>query len=217
MYAGDGTLLRYAPRLMHTVRCLTMNEHWLHTDERSDVLVSLAMLNRALDGGATDSAAWKWIVIATHSALQSAIACHLGAVGNSFLVARQEDAEEWLRAHEDGAPYPEMMMDSFPNLYDKFKKIDVYGYKFSPKDQQGRSIKKINEYRNEFVHFMSKGWSLQLDGLPKMCIDCLAVIGELNQHTLHVQWEDDVQRTSFGSLLDSCLAKLKRLEGQYGT
>jgi hypothetical protein len=164
-----------------------MKEQWLHTDERSDVLASLAMLDRALDAVTKDSAAWKWIVIATHSALQSAIACHLSSVGNSFLVATQEDAEAWLRAHENGDPYPEMMMDSFPNLYDKLKKVQVHGYRFSPKDQQGRSMKKINEFRNEFVHFMPKGWSLQLDGLPKICTDCLNVIAELNQDTLDIR------------------------------
>jgi hypothetical protein len=196
---------------------MRMNEHWLRTDERSDLIASLAMLEIALSKVVSDIAAWKWAIITTHSALQSAIACHLGAMGNSLLVAKQEDAEAWLKAHEDGTPYPEMMMDSFPNLYDKLKHNEIYGYKFAPRGTQGRSIKKINEYRNEFVHFMPKGWSLQVSYLPRMCINCLDVICEIDEHTLHLLWENNAQQSSFGSLLNSCLEKLKHLKKKYGT
>ncbi|NOT06191.1 MAG: hypothetical protein HOP27_16490 [Anaerolineales bacterium] len=194
-----------------------MTEHWLHTDEKADLVASLAMLEVAINQTAKDIAAWKWVVIAMHSALQSAIACHLGAIGNSFLVAKQEDAEAWLKAHEDGTPYPEMMMDSFPNLYEKLKRQEIYGYKFVPRGTQGRSIKKINEYRNEFIHFMPKGWSLEVSGLPSMCQDCLDVINELDEHTLDIRWHDDVQRSSFRILLNSCLEKIKSLKTEYGT
>ncbi len=193
-----------------------MNEHWLHTDEKADLVTSLAMLELALGQVEKDIAAWKWVVIATHSALQSAIACHLGSLGNSFLVAKQEDAEAWLKAHDDGTPYPEMMMDSFPNLCHKLKQYEIEGFKFVPHGTQGRSIKKINEYRNEFVHFMPKGWSLEVSGLPEICKDCLDVINELDEHTLRWRWHDD-QQSSFRSLLNSCLEKLKQLKLEYDT
>jgi hypothetical protein len=192
-----------------------MTEHWLHTDEKADLVASLAFLEVALNQATKDITAWKWVVIATHSALQSAIACHLGSIGNSFLVAKQEDAEAWLTAHDDGTPYPEMMMDTFPNLYYKLKHQEIYGYKFTPQGTQGKSIKKINEYRNEFVHFMPKGWAFEVSGLPDMCKDCLDVINELNEHTLHMLWQDDFQRSSFGILLTSCLEKLKVLKTGY--
>ena len=194
-----------------------MNENWLHTDEKADLVSSLSMLDVALDQIEKDLSAWKWIVIATHSALQSAMACHLGAIGNSFLVAKQEDAEAWLKAHEDGTPYPEMMMDSFLNLYDKIKHQEIYGYKFVPQGTQGKSIKKINAYRNEFIHFMPKGWSLEVSGLPNMCKDCLDVINELDEHTLNIRWHNDTQESSFRTLLISCLEKLRCLKGKYGT
>jgi hypothetical protein len=194
-----------------------MNENWLHTDEKADLVASLAMLDIALGNVANDLATWKWVVIATHSAVQSAIACHLGAIGNSLLVAKQEDAEAWLKAHEDGTPYPEMMMDSFPHLYDKLKHQEIYGYKFSPQGTQGKSIKRINKYRNEFIHFMPKGWSLEVSDLPSVCIDCLDIINELNTHTLYMLWQNDHQESSFRILLNSCLEKLRGLKNEYGT
>jgi hypothetical protein len=194
-----------------------MTEHWLHTDEKADLITSLAMLEVVLGQTAKDTAAWKWVVIATHSALQSAIACHLEAIGNSLLVAKQDDAEAWLKAHEDGTPYPVMMMDSFPNLYKKMKHQEINGYKFTPRGTQGRSIIKINEYRNEFIHFMPKGWVLEVGGLPTMCKDCLDVINELNEHTMNVLWNNDYQRSSFRTLVNSCLEKLKGLKREYRT
>jgi hypothetical protein len=194
-----------------------MSEYWLHTDDKSDIIASLSMLIIALDLVENDIAAWKWIVIATHSALQSAIACHLRGTGNNLLVAKNEDAEVWLKAHKQGTAHPEMMMDSFPNLYRKLKHFEIDGFKFTPQGNQGRSINKINGYRNDFVHFMVNGFSLEVSGLPKMCEDCLDVISELDKHTMHVWWRDDVQRAEFRNLLDRCLKRIKQLEFEYGT
>ncbi|MFL6622132.1 MAG: hypothetical protein ACJ8NR_05895 [Sulfurifustis sp.] len=110
-----------------------MKETWLRIDEREDILASLRMVNSSCDAAATDLSAWKWIVIGTHSALQGAMALHL-AFGNDLLVASPEDAAAWLDAHENGAPYPAMMMDDFLSLYKKLKKHDILGYRFKPND-----------------------------------------------------------------------------------
>jgi len=193
-----------------------MTDHWLQTDEREDVITSLAMLDVSLNQVEKDVAAWKWVVIATHSALQSAIGFHL-RTGNNFLVAKQEDAKAWLRAHEEGTPYPEMMMDRFPNLYRKLKQNEIEGFKFVPHGSQGPSIKKINKFRNEFIHFMPKGWSIEISGMPRICIDCLDVVVELDENTLHRRWEDENQRTRFRMFVTSCLSKLNQLEHEYDT
>ncbi|HSO12876.1 MAG TPA: hypothetical protein VLT51_10920, partial [Anaerolineales bacterium] len=195
----------------------TMNKHWLHTDDKSDIIASLSMLLVALEQARGDITMWKWVVIATHGALQGAIACHLRGVGNNLLVAKQDDAEAWLRAHDQGTAHPKMMMDWFPNLYDKLKHTEIDGYKFTPQGNQGRSIKKINEYRNDFVHFMVNGFSLEISGIPGMCKDCLDVINELDKHTLHVRWRDEAQRAAFRKLLDKCLESIKGFELEYGT
>lgn len=194
-----------------------MSEYWLHTDDKSDIVSSLEMFSGALDKVADDLAAWKWAVIAIHSALQGAIACHLRAAGNNLLVAKPEDAELWLSAHDKDSALPEMKMDWFPSLYDKLKKFEIEGYRFTPKDSQGGSINKINEYRNDFVHFMVNGFSLEVSGLPKMCKDCIDVISELDNHTLENRWHDDSQHAVFRSLLDLCSEKIKSLERDYGT
>ena len=39
---------------------------------------------------------------------------------------------------------------------------------------QGRSVKQLNKLRNEFIHFVPKGWSLEVDA--RIVDDCLNVI-----------------------------------------
>lgn len=193
-----------------------MDEIWLRTDEREDILASLRMLSNSCDSVRADISAWKWVVIGSHSALQSAFVFHLG-FGNDLLLARQEDAAAWVTAHEDGSPYPETMMDSFPNLYKKLKQVDVLGYRFIPRGTQGRSIKRLNQFRNEFVHFMPKGWSIELTGMPTICTDCLDVIGVLDQNSLCMRWESQEQHEEFCEILQQCQSKLQAIRDSYSS
>jgi len=33
----------------------------------------------------------------------------------------------------------------------------------------------LNNLRNEFIHFVPKGWSVELAGLPQICANCINV------------------------------------------
>jgi len=191
-----------------------MEEVWLHTDEREDVLASLRMVSSSCDAVQADIGAWKWVVVGIHSALQSAMAFHLG-FGNDLLVSRHEDAAAWLAAHEDGTPYPEMMMDSFPSLYKKLKRHEVLGYRFTPSGTQGGNINRLNRFRNEFVHFMPKGWSIEVSGMPALCLDCLDVVDQLDQNSLCMRWEGEEQHQAFREVLELCQSKLQALRSGY--
>ncbi|MGE0465308.1 MAG: hypothetical protein AB7P44_02540 [Steroidobacteraceae bacterium] len=193
-----------------------MKENWLRTDEREDIIASLRMLSASCDQAKTDVGAWKWIVIGIHSALQSAIDFHLG-FGNDLLVARQEDARAWLTAYENGTPHSDLMMDNFLSLYDKLKRHTILGYQFAPRGQQGDSIKRLNRFRNEFTHFMPKGWSIELTGLPTISIDCLAIVEELDEHALCARWETEEQRDRVRALLGGCRSKLEALRDEYNS
>lgn len=184
-----------------------MNETWLHTDEREDILASLRMVNGSCDAVVNDLSSWKWIVIGTHSVLQGAMALHL-AFGNNLLVASSRDAAAWLDAHENGTPYPEMMMDDFLSLYEKLKKHEILGFRFKSNGTQGRNIRRLNRFRNQFIHFMPRGWSIELSGMPYICGDCLDVVAQLGEHSLCIRWEGEDQCQSFIELLEHCQSKL---------
>jgi hypothetical protein len=191
-----------------------MKETWLRTDEREDILASLRMASSSCETAVDDLTAWKWIVVGTHSTLQGAMALHLG-FGNDLLVASPEDAAAWLDAHENGAPYPEMMMDDFLSLYKKLKKHNILGYRFKPNGTQGGNIRKLNRFRNQFIHFMPQGWSIELSGMPAICIDCLNIVSHVGEHSLCTRWESEEQRQSFVEVLGQCESKLFALHDAY--
>lgn len=187
-----------------------MSEIWLTTDEREDVIASLKLYVDALTKSSSDIFYWKWAIVSLHSAVQSLMAFHL-SFGNDLLVMTQEDAEAWLKAHEFGTAYPETKMDSFLNLYKKLKKHQVLGYKFSPSGQQGGSIKRLNWFRNEFIHFMPKGWFVELSGMPNICLDNLNIMRSINEGPVGMRWEDERQARVFSQLLAEAMARTSEI------
>jgi hypothetical protein len=187
-----------------------MSEIWLRTDEREDAIASLKLFIDAVYKVNSDVFYWKWAIVSLHSAIQSVMAFHLG-FGNDLLVMSQEDAEAWLEAHESGAAYPETKMDGFLNLYKKTKKHEILGFKFVPTGQQGSSIKRLNWFRNEFVHFMPKGWSIEMSGMPGICIDCLKIMKSLNEGPISTRWEDENQANIFSSLLTKAISRTNEI------
>ena len=135
---------------------------------------------------------------------------HLG-FGNDLLIMAQEDAEKWIEANDTGTPYPDAKMDSFLNLYKKIKKYEILGFKFSPNGQQTASVKKLNYFRNEFIHFMPKGWSIEVSGMPKLCADCLSIIKKLSEESICARWETETQSNEFKKLLENAIDKTKKI------
>jgi len=184
-----------------------MTNSWMRTDEREDVLSSLKLFIDAMSKVEEDPSYWKWAVISLHSSVQSIMAFHLG-FGSDLLVMSQTDAEEWLAAHYDKADYPETQMDSFLNLYKKIKKHEIFGYKFKPSGQEGSSIKKLNMLRNEFIHFMPKGWSIATCLMMEVFVDCLNIINTISTGPIQSRWENEDQSKEFTNLLVIAHAKV---------
>jgi len=191
-----------------------MNEIWFRTDEKEDAIAAMAMFAESSFRLLDDDKYWKWAIISLHNVFQSAMVIFLG-VGDDFLVMRQEDAEAWLAAHENGDPYPDTKMDSFINLYGKLKKTTRGNYKFKPKGQQSRSIKKLNLFRNQFIHFMPMGWSIKMNGMPSICKDCLDIIRELEENFLCIRWADEEQREHFNNFLGQAIANIVKVASAY--
>ena len=57
----------------------------------------------------------------------------------------------------------------------------MYGHSqpFKPQGTQTESVKMLNHLRNEFIHFLPKGWSLEASGLPQVVKDCVNIIAFL--------------------------------------
>lgn len=168
---------------------------YYRTDEETEAADALQIAARFAEETLSDIRMWRWALIALHSAVQGFMALSLRH-GNGLAALTEESAAAWLAAYEANASsYPEEKLDSYLGLYKKIKSTS-YGTiggnrRFVPRGSQGWSIRRLNRIRNEFIHFTPKGWSLQLAGLPQICLDALAVVAFLGWETSNIHWHDE--------------------------
>jgi hypothetical protein len=160
---------------------------FLRTDEHEDAVRSLewaAQLSRAVSA---DRYLWKWILVALHNAAQGFMVLALWD-GNGLRALRDNIAKKWLKAHRSGGPYPTEKLDDFLNLYMKVKSRRGSKAAFQPGPTHDDSLRILNAFRNEFIHFTPKGWLLELALLPPVCCDTLDLIEFLGWKSSQVLW-----------------------------
>ena len=171
---------------------------YLRTSEQEEAVRSLewaATQAKLIEG---DPYLWKWVIISLHNASQGFMVLALWN-GNGLLSMTDKVAEKWLNAHQNGTPYPKDRLDEFLNLYRKSKDPANFNYlgsaPFSGASQHDASFKDLNEFRNEFIHFTPKGWSLLLHGLPEMTLDVLALVEHFGWRSTSILWYEPSRRT----------------------
>ncbi|MBN4080786.1 hypothetical protein JYT44_00335 [Caldithrix abyssi] len=168
-------------------------ECMFRTDEYNEAASALEMLSESSSKVFDDVYHWKWIVIFLHSALQSFMVLALKG-GSGLNVLKDEIAEKWLEAYHEGKPFPKKFLDNFPGLYEKIKsemmKRNVDSKQFVPVGDEDQSVEDLNWFRNKFTHFIPSLWSIDVSGLPEICMDCLNVIRFLGWECGNVHWHD---------------------------
>ena len=145
---------------------------YLRTDERLDTEGSLRKAAQTVALVQSDPSEWKWVLIAVHSAVQGMFVLAL-SVGNNLLTLRSDHAAAWLKAYRSGGPYPDKLdLAYFGVLYRRAKEHS----KFLATHDHDKAIEQLNELRNNFIHFGAKGWSIQLAGLPTICLSSLEIV-----------------------------------------
>ncbi len=192
--------------------------NFLKTDEYNEISKLIELLlsqSKKLD----DIYNWKWVILTLHSALQGFMIIALrDSAGLNIL--RDKIANKWLEAYRNDEPYPVEILDSFLNLYDKIKSDImlrfVHSKKFESSNDHDRSVKKLNSLRNDFIHFIPRGWLIEVSGLPKICIDCLEIIEFLGWSSNNMDWQLDGQIDSkCKNAITLCKEIFIELQNQY--
>ena len=163
------------------------------TGSVKEAIAALEAVADELERAQGDPYRWKWVILTLHGFVQSMMALSLKG-SNGLNVLKSDDAERLALAIENGTPIPTgLKMDSFLNLYKKIKS-DAYldGEKLTPQGTQGRSIKLLNQLRNQFIHFIPCTFILVRNGLPKMVLDCLNIARFLAYDSKNIAWPEDV-------------------------
>ena len=186
----------------------------MRTDETNEAISALEMLSEITPFLVKDIYRWKWAIIATHKALQDFMVIALRQ-GNVLLALKDNIAAECLRAHKEGGKQPIEKLDNFLNLYKKVKSERMlcqgHGKRFKADPEHNWAVKKLNELRNEFLHFVPKGWSLELIILPKICLNCLEIIEFLAWQSGNVIFNDETQQVRALSALKMSKAILSEI------
>ena len=196
-----------------------MGDKWLITDIFVETVLALEVFAEELQRALTDPYRWKWVIFSLHSAVQGMMVLALQS-SHGLHVLRPDDAARWLEAHERGGPYPDdLKLDDFLSLYKKIKSdkmlMYVHSRKFKPSGTQGSSVKLLNHLRNKFVHFTPRVWALELEGLPTMSQDTLAVVEFLAWQSGNVVWTDPELIGQAKTAFSSARTSLETIQKNY--
>lgn len=172
-------------------------QRWLRTNEKQEFISSVRMVSESLLLTRGNLENWKWVIISIHNAMQAAMVISLRA-GNNLRVMPDKLAEKWLSAYQEGRPLPEERMDSFGNLYSKVKNEQIMGFFVHSRalpatDELDRSMEKVLDLRNQFIHFLPQGLSLELSGMPAICLSILKAIKFLGWDSGNVIWMSELE------------------------
>lgn len=190
---------------------------YLRTDEQEEALRSLEWAELQARSLSSDPYSWKWVLIALHNAAQGFMVLALWN-GNGLLALRPKTAKKWIDAYERGEPYPTEKLDDFLSLYKKVKERTNFhtigAEPFAATERHDYSLSRLNEFRNTFTHFTPKGWSLELAGLPRICLDTLELMNSIGLQSTAVLWYMPTRRLRAERALKRMTKTLSHLYNQ---
>ena len=185
-------------------------ERWISTDEAEDVAGSIRQAIRCFALVNEDEQAWKWAMLALHSALQGACVCHLVTSQPPIGIVSEKSAGKWIAYKEDrrsnpDAARPQTRVMPLPDLLNAARKPHSAGDQTNPNgiaisDEEFRWLKRLHgEIRNQFVHFEPMGWAVEVSGLPEFArvvariVTDIAAVGYAFRHK-GGKWSEAFQR-----------------------
>jgi len=166
---------------------------WLRTDEHLNAEGAFRKALETMPLVRKNELEWKWLLEALHAAAQGVFVLALSR-GNGLLTLKSSHAAAWLEAYESGGPWPKKLdLDYFLELYGKVKKHVLRGTAFSVTQAHDEAFGKLNDLRNGFVHFGAQGWSIELAGLPTICLRALEVANAVTDAPGVIHWRSVAQ------------------------
>ena len=163
---------------------------WLRVDEREDLINALEHSVEIAFTVRSEPRNWKWLLIVAHSAIQGALVCTLTGTDGTGALTEKSIAEwqKWHRRRREGADAapPKDRLASLLQLYGRAKQKEFMsefgGSPISTTEGQDADVGKLNLLRGEFVHFKSRIWSVEIEGLPRIVLNTVAIVEQLMKH-----------------------------------
>src|SRR5690348_737558 len=163
-----------------------------YTDTESDAVESLAAAADFFERATSNPSYWKWAVVALHSAVQGFLVLSLDQ-GNGLLVQKPSRAKEILAVLQGCPGRLDPYMDNFMGLYRKAADPANFpnGKPPIPVDPAlAAAIELFDQWRHDFLHFNSKGWSIGLSLLISRCHAALSAASHILSSDV-IRWNSE--------------------------
>ena len=163
---------------------------YLRVDEREDAINALEHSVEVASTLDRTPLNWKWLLIAIHNALQSALVCTLSGSHGMGALSKKSMAAiwNWYEAPSDDAKakYPKEWLASPLELYERAKQENYMrefgGGPISTTEEQDEDVRKLNELRRGFAHYTPRISAIEVAGLPDIVLNVVGVIDDLSKH-----------------------------------
>jgi hypothetical protein len=123
--------------------------------------------------------AWKWVILCLHSALY----------GFAIAACKGTDSESVVNTSKKGKRHLISLDEALAKCANASWMGTLYGgLPLSLTERQNDSLRRLKkDLRNKFEHFTPDAWSIEIHGLPHICIDVLDIIHFLAVETFRYQ------------------------------
>ena len=160
---------------------------YLRTNETVEVSRGLVFVADQLEAALKDPYCWKWVILGLDNSLQNAIVAAVrDTAGYNILKNRKKwwaAFQAYQKAVAQGKtppPVPDERLDDFWPLWKKAQGAAMARYHggqpLRPTPAQKKAVGSLHGFRNAFVHFVPKSWSILTAEFPGYVNEACAVI-----------------------------------------
>lgn len=170
-----------------------IREKWLRFTADTNALDFLERAENFIQQTESDIKAWKWVILALHGALYGFAICACRSTSYENIIQRTKKGIERLITLDEALRI----------CQDREWMGTLYGGKpLELTESQKYSIKILKKsLRNNFEHYIPKGWSIEIHGLPGIAMNILDVIRFLSVETFRYQHLNQTQRRRIKSII----------------
>jgi hypothetical protein len=179
-----------------------IRKKWLRFSEETNALDYLEQAYRYINETEKNINAWKWVILTLHGALYGFAICALKGTNPDNVTFETKEGKKRLIYFDE----------SLKRCQDpKWMKMTVISKHLQLSDQQKESIRILKEWlRNEFEHYIPKGWLIEIHGIPQIVLDVLEVIRFLALETGNYICLSEAQKKKINSLIFQSKRNLKQ-------
>ena len=153
---------------------MNIKAKWLRIEEHSNAFNYLEMVKYFISMTESNINYWKWVMISLHGAMYGFAVSAIRGTNSESVVLKTRKGQRLIG-------FDEALKRCKNKDWTRYALLDEVLILNVSQKQSIRLMKEI--FRNEFVHFKPKGWSIEIHGFPFITLDCLSVIRFLGVQT----------------------------------